>query len=49
MAPYDDAELDRLRRMGISGSEDDPAVLVEGGPGVVPRLFFQLVPDSTKT
>ncbi len=47
MAPYDDAEVDRLRRMGISDSEDDPAVLVEGG--VVPRLFFQLLPDSTKT
>jgi Glyoxalase-like domain len=45
VAPYDDAELDRLRGMGISDPEDDPSVLVEAGQGTVPRLFFQLVPE----
>lgn len=27
VAPYDDAELARLRERGISGPEDDPTVL----------------------
>ena len=44
VAPYDDAELDRLRAMGVDDVEDDPAVLVEA-PGRVPRLFFQRVPE----
>jgi len=46
VAPYDDAELARLRSKGINDPEDDPTVLVEAGPGVRPRLFFQLVPES---
>jgi len=46
VAPYDDAELARLRSKGINAPEDDPTVLVEAGPGVRPRLFFQLVPES---
>jgi hypothetical protein len=46
VAPYDEAELARLREAGIYDTEDDPAVLVEAGPGVRPRLFFQLVPES---
>lgn len=46
VAPYDEAELARLRRNGIDDPEDDPTVLVEGGPGVRPRLFFQLVPEA---
>jgi hypothetical protein len=44
VAPYDPAELDRLRIIGITDPEDDPAVLVEA-PGARPRLFFQLVPE----
>lgn len=43
VAPYDEAELARLRAMGIDDPEDDPSVLVEG-PG--PRLFFQRVPEE---
>jgi hypothetical protein len=45
VAPYDEAELARLRSKGIDDPEDDPTVLVEAGPGR-PRLFFQLVPES---
>ncbi|HLU72715.1 MAG TPA: VOC family protein [Nonomuraea sp.] len=43
VAPYDDAELARLRAQGIHDPEDDPTVLVEGGP---PRLWFQRVPEG---
>jgi len=45
VAPYDEAELERLRSKGIFDTEDDPMVLVErpGGPG--PRYLFQLVPE----
>jgi hypothetical protein len=46
VAPYDDAELERLRGIGINDTEDDPTVLVWGGPGVTPRLFFQRVPEE---
>ncbi len=45
VAPYDDAELERLRAIGVTDVEDDPSVLVES-PGVVPRLFFQRVPEQ---
>jgi hypothetical protein len=44
VAPYDQAELDRLRANGIDDPEDDPTVLVEAGPGR-PRFFFVLVPE----
>lgn len=44
VAPYDDAERERLRALGITDVEDDPTVLVEG-PGH-PRLFFQQVPEA---
>lgn len=44
VAPYDDAELGRLRGMGVESPEDDPTVLVEGPPGA-PRLWFQRVPE----
>jgi hypothetical protein len=47
VAPYDDAELARLRAMGIDDVEDDPAVLVEA-PGRVPRVFFQRVPEPKR-
>jgi hypothetical protein len=46
VAPYDDAELERLRGLGIDDVEDDPNVLVEPADGTPPRLVFQLVPES---
>src|SRR5689334_20053363 len=46
VAPYDEAELERLRAKGIFDPEDDPSVLVEAAPGVRPRFFFQVVPES---
>jgi catechol 2,3-dioxygenase-like lactoylglutathione lyase family enzyme len=45
VAPYDAAELARLRAAGVEHVEDDPTVLVEPGPGGGPRLFFQRVPE----
>ncbi|MER6379389.1 VOC family protein [Streptomyces sp. NPDC001250] len=45
VAPYDDAELARLRSLGITSTEDDPTVLVETAHGG-PRLWFQLVPEA---
>src|SRR5438876_5341265 len=45
VAPYDEAELERLRAAGIDDVEDDPTVLVEA-PGVEPRLFFQCVAEA---
>jgi hypothetical protein len=45
VAPYDEAELARLRANGIVDVEDDPTVLVERADGAAPRLFFQLVPE----
>ena len=42
VAPYDEAELARLRSEGILDPEDDPSVLVEA-PGDRPRIFFQRV------
>ena len=44
VAPYDEDELERLRSLGFSGTEDDPSVLVEAASG--PRLFFTLVPED---
>lgn len=44
IAPYDEAELARLRGMGIDDPEDDPSVLVEG-PGQAPRIWFTRVPE----
>jgi hypothetical protein len=46
VAPYDKAELDRLRAAGIDDPEDDPTVLVEPSASGTPRLWFQLVPES---
>jgi hypothetical protein len=52
VAPYDDAELARLRALGITDIMDDPTVMVEAsGPiafasGPMPRLCFQQVPES---
>ena len=44
VAPYGEAELARLRALGIDDVEDDPSVLVEA-PGVLPRCFFQRVEE----
>jgi hypothetical protein len=44
VAPYDEAELARLRALGINGPDEDPTVLVEPA-GAGPRLWFQLVPE----
>jgi len=46
VAPYDQAELDRLRAAGIDDPEDDPTVLVEASSRGTLRLWFQLVPES---
>ena len=46
VAPYDEAELARLRANGIDDPEDDPTVLVEPLSGIAPRLWFQLVPEA---
>ena len=48
VAPYDDAELARLRSLGIDDVEDDPTVLVEPASGRGPRLWFQLVPEPKR-
>lgn len=50
VAPYDEAELARLREMGVDDPEDDPGVLVEPTAQGGPRLYFQKVaePKTTK-
>lgn len=46
VAPYDEAELKRLRELGIEDPEDDPTVLLQPlAPGSGPRLWFQRVPE----
>lgn len=45
VAPYDEAELARLRAMGVDDPEDDPSVLVEPTAGSGPRLWFTWVPE----
>ena len=45
VAPYDDAELERLRARGINDPEDDDGVVVESAELPV-RLYFQLVPEG---
>ncbi|RKN03826.1 VOC family protein [Streptomyces radicis] len=47
VAPYDEAELARLRALGYEGPEDDPTVLVESADGG-PRLWFQKVPEPKR-
>ena len=43
VAPYDDAEIERLRAMGIDDVLNDPGVIVESSSS--PRIYFQLVPE----
>lgn len=45
VAPYDDAEVARLRELGITDLEDDPGVIVEPTSPGRPRLYFQQVPE----
>ncbi len=47
IAPYDEAELARLRAIGIDDPADDPTVLVETG-GLEPRMWFQKVPEPKR-
>lgn len=45
VAPYDEAELARLRAVGIFDPEDDPSVMVEAAGGQ-PRICFQLIAEQ---
>jgi hypothetical protein len=46
VAPYDEAELARLRANGIFDIEDDPSVLIQPiGGTAYPRIFLQRVPE----
>ena len=48
VGPYDEAELARLREMGVFDPEDDPGVMVEPPNADLPRLYFQKVPESKR-
>lgn len=48
MAPYDEAEIERLRAAGFDGPAEDPTVCVLGPPGA-PRWWFVLVPEGKTT
>jgi hypothetical protein len=45
VAPYDDAEIERLRGLGINDVLNDPTVMVESASGGT-RFCFQTVPDE---
>ena len=44
VAPYDDAEIARLKAAGIEDIADDPTVMILP-PDDGPRIFFVLVPE----
>ena len=44
IAPYDQAELQRLQSLGIDDVEDDPTVRIHG-PGRQPGVLFQRVAE----
>lgn len=46
IAPYDEAELQRLRSLGINDTEDDPSVRIQATGK--PSLFFQRVPEPRR-
>jgi hypothetical protein len=48
VAPYDSAELERLRDMGVFDLEDDPSVVVEPTLGAGPRYLFIRVPERKR-
>jgi hypothetical protein len=43
--PYDDAEIARLKAMGVGDVEDDPSVCIDSSRGE-PTMFFQKVPKA---
>ena len=43
LRPYDEAEIERLRGIGITDLADDPSVCIDSSSG--PTLFFQRVPE----
>ena len=48
VAPYDSAELERLRDVGVFDLEDDPSVVVEPALGDGPRYWFMRVPEPKR-
>jgi hypothetical protein len=47
VAPYDEAELDRLAAKGVYDPEDDPSVMVQPPAGTeLPVLYFTEVPED---
>jgi hypothetical protein len=48
VAPYDEAELERLRGLGIDSPQGDPTVRVQGPAGQA-SLLFQRVPEPKTT
>jgi hypothetical protein len=48
VAPYDTAELARLRALGVVDLEDDPSVVVEPESGDEPRYLFMRVPEPKR-
>ena len=47
VAPYDEAELDRLARKGVYDPEDDPSVMLEPPEDSdLPVIFFTEVPEE---
>jgi hypothetical protein len=48
VAPYDSAELERLRDMGVFHPDDDPSVVVEPSLGDGPRYLFKKVPEPKR-
>jgi catechol 2,3-dioxygenase-like lactoylglutathione lyase family enzyme len=47
VAPYDEAELERLAVKGIVDPEDDPSVMLEPPEGTdLPAIFFTEVPEE---
>ena len=48
VAPYDAAEVERLRALGVSDLEDDPSVVVERASGGEPRYLFMQVPEPKR-
>ena len=43
--PYDEAEIARLKSLGIDDIDDDPGVAMRHETGAGPRFFFQQVPE----
>ncbi len=47
--PYDDAEIARLRSIGIDDVEDDPTVVIDPSTSELPTIFFVKVPEPKAT